>query len=164
MAPINLQKANVDEGILSIYRKPLLSTSLSKQYLMAGDICMVVDDNLSIIINIQASSSDDLLATKQTFDQIYHSFFYGMKKPVIHSVQIKNNNWVMKNQNLARRLHHSKFKLTQEPNLLYKQLADKLNVNRLESYHNKNGAFLWDQEHLVFLTKKPVASIILVLI
>ena len=45
MTDVQLSAANIDDGIISIYRKPILNRNLQEVYQIVGDKCMVVEDS-----------------------------------------------------------------------------------------------------------------------
>ena len=60
---INIQsrQKNISEGIRSIYRKIYLDDNLNEQKQFVGDICLVTDDTLAIILNVTAKKSSTLI-------------------------------------------------------------------------------------------------------
>ena len=102
---INIQarQKNISEGIRSIYRKIYLDDNLNEQKQFVGDICLVTDDTLAIILNVTAKKSSTLLKIKDDFNSIYSTFWYGDQKPLVNFVNSNEDSWIRQNQNFTQR-------------------------------------------------------------
>ena len=66
---LQAKQKNITKGIRSIYRKTYLDNALAQQHMIAGDICLVTDDTLGIVINISVDDPDTLLDIKPEFNK-----------------------------------------------------------------------------------------------
>ncbi len=144
ISELHAKQKNISEGIRSIYRKSYLNKDLKTQYKIAGDICLVTDETLGIILNVTVDKPETLLEIKPEFNKIYTSLWYGDTKPNVNFVINNDQEWVMGQQNLARRrLYQSKFVYSPQVKLL-----NKININRIpqpdkiKTYFNSNGDYI----------------------
>ena len=103
LTDLQAKQKNITKGIRSIYRKTYLDNALAQQHMIAGDICLVTDDTLGIVINISVDDPDTLLDIKPEFNKFYSSFWFGDTKPTVNSVVNNSNEWIMDQQNLSRK-------------------------------------------------------------
>ena len=154
MTDVQLSAANIDDGIISIYRKPILNRNLQEVYQIVGDMCMVVEDSLGVIINTHAATTEDLLAVKEDTGVIYKSFWYGDERPVASNFIENNFDWVMNGQNLQRqRYYKSAINISDKLSILKKIPLSSIKFSDIHSFHNKNGTYISDDDHIVFLNK-----------
>ena len=93
--------------------------------MIAGDICVVTDDTLGIVLNISVIDPETLLEVKTDFNKVYASLWMGDEKPTINFVVNNDQEWIMDNQNLSRkRFFNSNFKLNETINI-----SNKIDVN-----------------------------------
>ena len=135
LTEIQSKKKNIDEGFRSIYRKIYLDENLNEQQQYAGDICLVTDDTLAIVLNITMDHASTLLRVKDDFNQIYSSFWHGTEKPIVNIVVTKEDQWIKDQQNLARRrFYESNFIIKDDSNLMNQLPIKKTMTLKMPSY------------------------------
>ena len=144
LTEIQSKKKNIDEGFRSIYRKIYLDENLNEQQQYAGDICLVTDDTLAIVLNITMDHASTLLRVKDDFNQIYSSFWHGTEKPIVNIVVTKEDQWIKDQQNLARRrFYESNFIIKDDSNLMNQLPIKKDNdFKNAKLYNNENGQYI----------------------
>ena len=153
---INIQarQKNISEGIRSIYRKIYLDDNLNEQKQFVGDICLVTDDTLAIILNVTAKKSSTLLKIKDDFNSIYSTFWYGDQKPLVNFVNSNEDSWIRQNQNFTQRRYiQSSFSLRKPySKLLEYDLPNKSFRKDALFYYNENGQYVLEGDELTFFS------------
>jgi hypothetical protein len=148
----DLVRKNMTEGVKSLYRKPVLSSELKQIYNMAVDITYVVDDNLSIILNLEVEESSDLVYLKSEFSSIVRSFWYGDEKKHFNYIVNNAKEWPQLNQNLSRnRVYNTSFSF-QDTTKVIGETPLRMDVNEeTKMVHNLNGTYLLMGSQLSFV-------------
>ena len=153
LTDLQAKQKNITKGIRSIYRKTYLDNALAQQHMIAGDICLVTDDTLGIVINISVDDPDTLLDIKPEFNKFYSSFWFGDTKPTVNSVVNNSNEWIMDQQNLSRkRFFNTDFKLNNKTNITRKiKILESFDTRRIKTYTNNNGDYILNDQIVHFI-------------
>ncbi|MEK9727398.1 MAG: hypothetical protein VW397_04745, partial [Candidatus Margulisiibacteriota bacterium] len=147
------KKKNITEGIRSIYRKTYLDEDLKEQQQFAGDICLVTDDTLAIVLNITMDNAATLLRVKDDFNQLYTSFWYGDEKPIVNIAISKEDQWVKDQQNLSRRrFYDSSFSITETTDVMNElEIYQDNDFKNAKLYNNENGQYILSNQILYYI-------------
>ena len=148
------RQKNISEGIRSIYRKIYLDDNLDEQKQFVGDICLVTDEKLAIILNVTAKKSTTLLKIKDDFNSIYTSFWYGNEKPFVNYVNSNEDSWIRHNQNFTQRRYIQSSFSFREPysKLSEYDLINKTSKDDASFYYNENGQYILQNDKMTFFS------------
>ncbi|MGA0241891.1 MAG: hypothetical protein ACO3K7_02695 [Candidatus Marinamargulisbacteria bacterium] len=153
LSPIQALKKNITEGRQSVYRKVFLDQELNEQQQLVGEMAMVTDDTLAIIMNLSVDTPAHFLQLKESFNQLTNRLWFGDQKPRFNVVVSQQNEWVRKGQNFTRRRAYDSDALFQDTSQLITHLPVDIDFRRgdLSIFSNKNGQYLLVKNQLAWL-------------